>query len=392
MPHKFFSRAVVMLIAACLLAGLGFTIPAKAMIPATEGELAAGGDAYEINVDAEGKLWVSDEVAGEIWGINPASGAYTVFEVGGSPVDARRVGDYLWYTDFMTNTIGRVSIGSGDSTLWEIPDQYGFYSTFMDNQGRFYASGLDNQYLYRLDAGQSPNNLCKFTLPPSNTTMERDWLSRYMTGSGDYLWVTDWWGQLLRLKTSDNTATVWTLTAFVPELVDREPVGIALDAQGNVWYADDLNNVLGRLDIMSGVVTNFAIPESYSATMLAIQGDYIWYSDELLPGFGRLDPADASYTMFSPVISSPTLTPTCASITGLPSGAVTTRTGTMAWQNTGYPTLVNSGGWQIYGTPNNSNPWGIANSGSGFVVDHGRNMLLNFPFTTFNVFLPVIRK
>ncbi len=392
MPHKFFWRAVAILITVCLLAGLGFTLPAQAMIPATEAELAPGGEAFEINADAEGKLWVSDQFGGEIWEINPTTGAYKVYEVGGSPVDARRAGDYLWYTDFISNTISRVSITSDTFTVWEIPEQFGFYSTYADNQGRLFATGKDNQYLYRLDPNLATDNLCTFTLPPITPDPNMAWLSRYMTGSGDYLWVTDWWGQLLRLKISDNTATVWTLTVFVPDLVYVEPVGISLDAQGNVWYADDLQNALGRLNPSTGLVTSYSIPEGSSATMVAIQGDYLWYSDELLPGFGRLDPATASYTTFSPVITSPTLTPTCSTVTGQSNGLVSTRTGTMTRQNTGYPALVDSGGWQIYATPVNSNPWGIAAVNSGFVVDHGRNLLLNFPFTQFNVYLPVIRK
>lgn len=377
----------ILIILACLIAGAGFTSRARASMPVSEANLQPGGDAYEINPDADGKLWVTDNVAGELWVINPVTGDYDVYEVGGSPVDSRHIGGYVWWSDFYTNTIGRVSTSSEDFTLWKVSVASGFYSTYLDAQGRFYAAELDDKYLYRLDPGLATDTLCTFTLPSSSPT--RTWFSRYMTGAGDYLWVADWWGQLLRLNVKDYTATVWTLTT---PGVEREPIGVALDAQGNVWYADDLKNVLGQLNPTTHQVASFAIPMHASATMVAVQSDYIWYSDELLPGFGRLDPSIASYTTFDPAHADLDLTPTCSTIPENKTGTINIRHGTLSWKNSGYPSIVNSDGWRIYTTPAGSAPWGIAVTNSGFVVDHGDNMLIRFPLVTFDVFLPVTRK
>lgn len=389
MLRKFGSRSLVFVLLVGLLAGLGLALPTQAAIPAAEAGLNPAGASYEINPDAAGKLWVTDNTAGEIWGIDLLTGAYDAYLVGSNPADARHVGDYIWWADFWTNTIGRVSL-SGDYTLWQVPDAYGFYSTYMDGQGRFYAAELDDKYLYRLDPAASTDNLCTFTLPPSAS--DTDWISSYMTGAGNDLWVADWWGQLLRMDTSDYSATVWTLTT---SLVEREPIGVALDAQGNLWYADEIENVLGQLNPLTNQVTIYPVPEiaASSATMLAVQSGYIWYSDEYLPGFGRLDPSTASFTTFSPPYDDTLdLTPTCTTLSVLDTGTLTVNHGTLSWQDASYPTLVNADGWMIYTTPEDSSPWGITVPDSGFLVDYGRNMLINFPTESFNIFLPVIIK
>jgi len=54
----------------------------RAALPAQELPLKPNGYAYEVNPDSNGILWVSDWYdgkAGEIRGINPLDGSYTVF-------------------------------------------------------------------------------------------------------------------------------------------------------------------------------------------------------------------------------------------------------------------------------------------------------------------------
>ena len=55
-----------------------------------ETPLNIDGSAYEINIDAAGNLWISDYGADEIWQVNPATAAYTIYQGIQAPSDARR--------------------------------------------------------------------------------------------------------------------------------------------------------------------------------------------------------------------------------------------------------------------------------------------------------------
>ncbi len=232
MKRKLNYKVLIIIALVSLVALFGFTIRARADLAGSEADLNPLGEAFEINPDTAGKLWISDFTAGDIWGVDPSSGAYEVYAVGGYPSDARQAGGWLWWADGLSNILGRVSTSDDSFTQWEVPDVTGFYGTNLDDQERLYAVDASNPYLYRLDPDSS--ELCTYTIPG-------DGASTYIVRHGDYLWFADWFdSNLHRLKISDNSLTSWSL----PE--GSSPFGMAVDGSGNLWYADQGIECIGQ--------------------------------------------------------------------------------------------------------------------------------------------------
>ncbi len=375
----FRNRGLILVISICLLAGLGITDQAGAGLPASEASLTLNGASYEINPDADGNLWVSDFGAGEIRKINPGSGAYEGYQVTGSPADARRAGDFLWWADGATNIIGQMNINTLAYSKWQIADANGFYSTAVDDLGRFYATDNSSAHLFQLDSLQPSNKLCDFNLPQSGA---QGWFNAYMAFADGSLWVANTKGQLLRLQVSDDSASIWTLSSGG---VERAPFGVTLDAQGSLWYADFANKVLARLNPTTNELTSFAIPifAVNSPTMISFYSGFIWYTDDL-PAFGRLDPLTASSTSISLTPEALTLTPSCSTVTASDTGTIQPSSGVLDWTSTTYRSLASFGGWRIFAMPAGAAPWGISAGANGFVLDSARNVVSRFSTTLSN--------
>jgi streptogramin lyase len=381
MKRKLNYKVLIIIALASLLAVFGFTIRARADLTASEADINSEGYAYEINPDDNGTLWISDFGAGEVWGVDPSSGAYEVYAVTGSPSDARQAGGWLWWADGLSNILGRVSTSDGSFTQWEVPDVTGFYGTNLDDQERLYAVDSSNPYLYRLDPGTS--ELCTYTMPGNGA-------STYIASDGDYLWLANWFDSILmRLKISDNSLTSWSL----PE--GSSPFGMAVDGSGNLWYADQGISVLAKLNPTTNQLTSFALPNGDFPQMITVQTDFIWYTEANLASIGRLDPLKADHTFSTLTFQNETLDPSCASISPSSTGTVTVTSGDLSWGDTSYPTIRNNGGWRIFQLPDTSLPWGIVVPESGYVIDSGRQKLIRFtpvfpPLTP--IYLPVITK
>lgn len=362
--EKFVTRALLLVILIGLLVLLGLAILALVEWSTFEPRLNPKGSAYELNPDDMGRLWISDFKIGEIWGVDPTSGAYEVYGVSGSPIDARQADGWLWWADGLSNILGRVSTSDATFTEWQVPEAFGFLGTSLDAQGRLYATDSSNPYLYRLDpAGES---LCTYTLPEFGA-------SNYIVRDGDYLWLGDSFDStILRLHTSDDSLTWWSL----PE--DSSPFGMVVDAQGDLWYADQGINSLAQLNPSTNQLTSYPLPSGNYPQMIAVQSGAIWYTEQSLPSIGRLDPITADHTVVMLTVHDQQLTPSCNNISPSGSGKVPKTTGKMSWGNQTYAPIVNAAGWQIYQLPNSSDPWGIALSKFGYVVDSGRQVLIRF--------------
>jgi len=345
---------------------LGFTTSARADLAVSEAGLNPAGEAYEINLDDTGWLWVTDATAGEVWGIDPTSGSYQVYPMGGFPVDARQADGWLWWADGFSSTLGRISTSDGSFTQWQIPYTDGFNGTNLDSQGRFYATDPFFPFLYRLDPNAS--QVCTFTLSSSG-------INYYIARDGDYLWLGDSINfRLYRLKVSDNSLTWWQLPT------NSSPFGMAVDGQGNLWYADDSLSALVQLNPNTNQLTSYTLPIGYYPQMVAVQSHLIWYTEESLgtATIGRLDPLTADHTILSLTPNPKQLTPSCTDISPSSSGSITIDTGELSWADTSYPTLQNADGWQIYEMPDFSIPWGITVPGMGYMVDADHQKLIRF--------------
>jgi streptogramin lyase len=362
--EKYLTRALLLVILIGQLALLGLAIHAFVDRSTSEPRLNSKGSAYELNLDSQGRLWISDFKTGEVWGVDPANGTYEKYTVSGSPIDARQADGYLWWGDGLSNVLGRVSTSDGTSTQWQVPDAYGFLGTSLDDQGRLYATDSSNPYLYRLDPNLA--ELCTYTLPGFGA-------SNYLFRDGDTLWLDDSFDStILRLQISDDSLTWWSL----PEA--SSPFGMVVDTQGNLWYADQGKKVLAQLNPTTDQLVSYALPTGNYPQMIAIQSGAIWYTEQSLPSIGRLDPLTADHTMDTLTIHEQLVTPSCSSISPASSGKVSITTGSMSWGKQTYTPIVNTSGWEIYQLPKGSDPWGIAVTDFGYVVDSGRQVLMRF--------------
>lgn len=354
---------------------------AQADLQVSEAALNPTGAAYEINADDQGFLWISDYDAGEIWGVDPATGSYEVYPVGGAPSDARHVGDTLWWADGETDVLGRASTLDGAYTHWRVPGVAGFYGTALDAQGRFWAVDYSGPFLYRLDPALP--QLCTIILPD-------DGMSDYLLRQDGYLWVGDYMNsRLLRLAVSDNSLTWWELPAF------SYPFGLAVDGQGDIWYADSDNNMLAQLDPDTSELTSYPFPLVGLPGMVAIQGDRVWFSEQQLTSIGILDPALADHEVAEVTTGSASAVSSCESISTAATGYLTITVGDISGSPALYPTLVNEGGWKIFQMPGSAVPWGIASQDQTiWVVDTGRQNLIQViqEEQEQKVYLPLIKK
>ena len=363
-------RIISLALAILLLA----TLPATASeIPVEEALLPGGFLIYEVNRGADGLLYVTDLYGGNIWRINPATGAYDGFWVPGMPQDARADSSgNIWYTDWSSPTLGRISGGAQpklttwDLSLWQ-NRTYSLAGTAIDSSGRVWFSEYDstsprdpNQQLFRFTPNTSQPNtgeLCGYSLPGSGDH------SYYLLASGSFIWLGDWvQGRIVQFDTNPPHlgATYWDAADV------GEPRGLAIDASNNIWWADEFGAKIRRLNL-SGAninkITTYTPPSSGTPFMVAVEGGRIWYTaqdTDTQTGFvGILDPGLASGSTGSAITPAwGNSTADCRPLSGTGPADITPTPGTLAWGAESWVEEPGSGaGWTVYNAE--GYPWGI---------------------------------
>jgi streptogramin lyase len=366
-----------------VLLGLTLTLSlaavALASLPVSETPLSSTGQAYEVNPDPQGALWISDYGAQEIRSYDPISSSYTIYPVGGRPSDAHSDGaGNLWWADFGSNMVGRFPIAGGSASLWEIPGSTGLYGTGLGANSDFWVTDANLSYLYHLTP--STSEVCTYTLP-------LDGFSDYLVVSGSQVWLGDWWNnQIDRLDTDADTFTWWSLP------VGSRPTGMALDDVGKLWWADPTQGNLGSLDPASNQVITYTQSIVHYPQMLTLVDGLVWYSDQ--DQVGILNPALDHGISITITPQSASATPKCSTLAQPTTTTITPTQGQVAWADVTYPSLSSPIGWQVFQLPQNASAWGIAAQGDNiWLVDQGRHVLARLPKQTeAKVYLPLIIK
>ncbi|MDX1616149.1 MAG: hypothetical protein R3300_17690 [Candidatus Promineifilaceae bacterium] len=336
---------------------------AASQLPVEELALNPSGGVREVNGDADGGLWISDFDADEIWHVQPASGAYTVYQGLSAPTDARPDGSgSVWWTAGLSHTLGQLDPTGGSVNLWPITETTYLYSTQVDQAGRIWVLDFFDPRVYRLDA--AANTLCAYDLPEGA-------VADYMVPQGNQMWLGDWVNdQVLRLDPAGQQFSRWPL----PD--DGYLEDIALDEAGRVWWAEAALGQIRRLDPAQDQLVSYPLPAGEAPEMIALTGQQLWYTEDVLNSFGRLDPAAASGTTTTLTSTVDSLIAGCRSITPLAATA-TISNGQAAWQPATYDTVLSGGGWQVHELPEQGTPWGIAALDEGvYVADYGRQVLI----------------
>jgi streptogramin lyase len=339
---------------------------AQADLSAAESELNPAGNVYELNRDGEGVLWISDNLAGEIWAIDPGDGSYTVYGGLGAVSDARRNGQgRVYWVDGEAGLLGQLDLEQETARTWQVAQAASLVGTAIDASGRIWFSDRSAPQVLRFDPGT--RQLCRYAFPG-----ESGGGSEYLLAAGENIWLSDWFSdRLLRLEPTAGQFTVW---AF-PTVFDIDPVGIALDRAGNPWWGDPDRYFLGRLEPGMDRFTRFNIPGG-PAYMIAMQGLYPWHTDNINGRICLLEPGMAASSTVDMDRTTSPITPNC---TNLGSGTpleVTIATGEMSTQAATYSQVVDSGGWSIFELPEDAYPWGITyRDKTLWLVDNGRQVL-----------------
>jgi streptogramin lyase len=350
-------------------------IASAAGIAGDETPLNPAGQAWELNLDSQGTLWISDFNAGEIRSFDTASGAYTAYQVGGSPSDARGDGSGLvWWADYDSNRLSRLSTVTHQAVNWAIPGSLGLYSTAIDSSGDVWVSGASDPYVYRLDP--ATNQLCTYALPGTG-------LAEYLYANGQQLWFGDVDNaRIVRLQ--NGTFDWWNLPA------DSYPIDMKLDGSGRLWWTDLIEGYAGRLDPNAATITPYAPPSVSAPQMLALSGDKVWYTQGAPGQVVELDPAAATGATEPVTTGSQAAAPSCVQLSPSKPADVASTSGQAAWTGQTYALSLDSGGWKIYDMPEGSAPWGIAASDQIWVVDQGRQVLARLGQPTRSVYLPLL--
>jgi streptogramin lyase len=347
------------------------------------------GTTYEINRGVSGDIYVSNYSAGEIWHI-AASGTYTVYEEVWGVRDAKpdATGD-IWFTNY-AQTFGRVDISSQTVVTWTLPQAQNLGGLAIDDDGKVWFSqwfGLD---LYRFDPVST--QICTYTLPLGA-------YSEYIVYDAGFLWLANWFQDLIyRLDAASNQYVYWEIEGTIVW-----PLGLGVNAEGDLWWADSGLDRLARLDPATDIMTTYDPPEGMDPQMLTVRPEGVWYTehaDGVGGTFGLLRPDEAASTSTGLVKTGPNgITPVCSN-GGLGSGAESasvTHTGSLSWAIADYVPVVDENGWTVYSVPtgvSGDGPYGIADSGRFlWIGDQGREKLIRFATSVeHRIFLPVVLK
>ena len=347
-----------------------YVIAARAAeLTVAEAPLNPDGRVFEVNLDEQGYLWLADGDAGEIWRVNRATGAYTVFEGVPDPSDARRAPDgSVWWGDLEQGRLGRLEPATGALTWWNTPGATSLFGIHFTGDGRVWTTAELEPQLYSFDPPSG--ELCTYTLPLGGS-------SYYLESAGNALWFGDSVNsRLYRLTPATDQLTYWELP------VDSEPYRLALSPAGELWYADPNLGFLGRLRPAQNQLTLFNPPRFYSVRMLGLAGNQVWYTYYRDNALGTLDPAVVAGDTSSVTRNTATVTPACITPQPVATGTATTRSGTLQWSDAVYPLIPDGSGWQVYELSQEAQPEGIASDGAQvWFVDPGRQVLGRIDYT-----------
>jgi len=382
MPTKHFILAagiaaivVVLVVAITSLAG-GTTY--------REASLTSDGMAYEVNADAAGILFISDYDAKEIWQLQPSTSAYTKYHNLPPPSDASPDSSgNIWFTDWRTTT-GRINVLLQTVTTWTIePGALGGLA--FDDTNRLWiatrSSPPTGAAVYRFDPQST--QLCGYEWQGGSN-------SEYVLYTDGYVWLADKYGRrIIRFEpaAAQDQVKWWSLAP------GAAPRGLALDAAGQLWWADLGADALASLNPDNNQVTTYSLSPGTLPEMLIFVDGRVWYTT-ISGSVGALNPALASGTTATAATGS--LTTTSASCRSIGTGATTAASsaqGTLAWgASSELAPVVDADGWTIYQLPDGADLYGIAqSSGSLWVADSGRQKLVRLgDGKPLRVFLPLL--
>jgi streptogramin lyase len=344
------------------------------------------GKVYEVNPDADGKLWISDLNAGELRGLDPLSDSFTIYPLGMQVSDARQAADdTVWWANY-EDSFGSLDLEMNAVSLWRVTGAQKLSATALDEAGLLWLNDVEGQNLYRFDP--QGLELCAYQLP------EEMGPSDYLLAASGQVWSADRkQPRLLRLTfgmEDTGNLTTWDLPA------GSYPVGLARDQQGRLLWADEGLGALGSLDPADGTLRIYPLQTGFKPEMLAAVGSQIWFSEHILDltggRIGLLDPSQAVFNETSlQELDLGTVTPNCTEIVSESTTIVEPQEQMATWSTRNYMPVQVAPGLTAYRLPEGGLPWGIAAGGEQvWVAVQGLQFLLRLERGNAEVYLPFL--
>lgn len=277
------------------------------LIPETGGAIPAS-----LSLDSSGRIWFTDQNKNSpsIWVLNataspPKFNQYLTKTPMSTPVFVladNATGD-VWFTDTTANNIGKIDPITGQVTKYPLPTSNSGPAELALQNGTSYlwiTESFENK-VARFD--MSSNTFQEFTpsvslVSPVGIAVDRSgnvWLSEHGASS------------IAQLIPSNSTFRKYPTTQ-PSTFKTTAPATIAIDKQGRLWFVEHFGNRVGRLDRVSGIMDEFAIPTSglaYSLLNAIDTNGNFWFTEYTANRIGMI-PSNAISNM---TINS-TLTPT----------------------------------------------------------------------------------
>ena len=355
----------------------------------SETNLNPSGTVYEINPDAQGNLWVTDNGADEIRQVNPATGVYTIYHNMDHANDARMdAAGNVWWTDYQNARLGRIAVSASTLTTWSFAEGTGPVGIAFDDAGHVWVSDESGHQVYRVDP--ATDQICAYLYPGAGD-------SDYLTWYAGSIWLTDGdSARLVKLNPSSNVFTIWQMAA------SAHPEGLTVDEDRNFWLSDQGTPAgLAHFEPAIDRLTFYTLPVNTTPEVVSINKGNVWYAGNtervgtgsllLYPTVGVLSPTAASGITFTLPVTTTLVTPACSTSVRADS-SVTTSIGNITWTSNVYTRSTPSAGWTVYQLPAGASPWGIvARGGRVWFTDQGRQVLAQMNFE-FQVYMPIIMR
>lgn len=338
--------------------------------------------AFELNRDANGFLWVSDTGAGEVWKIAPGLGGAdaTVYSGLSYASDARLAPDgKLWWSDYFNGRLGRYIPGQTKATTWSLPNVISHtLGIAFENSDRIWVTNEEEPFVHSYEPTKgATGEFCWYSLPVGGA-------SSYILYDNGRIWLGDWINnRILALDPLQNEFTIWQL----PIAAHNRILGLTVDSEHNLWWADHPQDQLGRLKPNTNELTLYKINlPLLGPRMVYSHRDRIWFTGFTTGSDGYAGWIEPNKATGTKTIISPTTSPAPPHCQPAPTGLeinVTTTTRTDLWSGDFvYDVLNNFAGTSIYHLPATDSgqlgqPWGLALAGNdAYFVDQGRKILI----------------
>jgi streptogramin lyase len=234
---------------------------------------------------SQGTIWVAefsaDLLARVALGPNPAVVEWPIPSDGGQPngIALDSTGQFMWFTEDVANTIGRIPAGGGNIAEFPIPTRKSWPAGIV--------AGADgNMWFAEQTAGAvgrvSPDGaMAEFPVPQGNPAV-----SSITWGPDGALWFTDPGNNAIgRITTSGS------LSEFRLASLGTGPAGIVAGPDGNLWFAEAGTNRIGRITTQGDIV-EVAVPTTGASPQgIAVGPDgCIWFTETGANQIGRLVP------------------------------------------------------------------------------------------------------